>query len=91
MMLKQLFFSATFAVALCSQTAMAQTPRWLDPQVNRVNTEKARSTFFAYESQALAQKGLKERSGRFLSMEGEWKFQFSKDHNLAPKGFQAPG
>ncbi len=91
MMLKQLFFSATFAVALCSQTAMAQTPRWLDPQVNRVNTEKARSSFFAYESQALAQKGVKEGSGRFLSMEGEWKFQFSKDHNLAPKGFQMPG
>ena len=58
-MLKQLFFSAALAVALGSQDAMAQAPRWQDPQVNRVNTEKARSSFFAYESQALAQKGLK--------------------------------
>ena len=91
MMLKQLLFSAAFSVALCSQTAMAQTPRWLDPQVNRVNTEQSRSSFFAYESQALARKGAKEGSGRFLSMEGTWKFQFSKDHNLAPKGFQMPG
>lgn len=90
-MLKQLFFSAALAVALGSQGAMAQAPRWQDPQVNRVNTEKARSSFFAYESQALAQKGLKEGSKRFLSMEGMWKFQFVKDHNLAPKNFFMPG
>lgn len=91
MMLKQLFFSATMAVTLCSATAVAQTPRWLNPQVNRVNTEKPRSSFFAYENPALAQKGLKEGSTRFLSMEGRWKFLFAKDHNLAPKGFEMPG
>ncbi|MDY5329154.1 MAG: glycoside hydrolase family 2 TIM barrel-domain containing protein, partial [Bacteroidaceae bacterium] len=69
---------------------MAQTPRWLDPQVNRVNTEKSRSSFFAYESESLAKKGVKEESNRFLSMEGTWKFRFCKDHNLAPKNFFLP-
>ncbi|MDY5687531.1 MAG: glycoside hydrolase family 2 TIM barrel-domain containing protein [Bacteroidaceae bacterium] len=69
---------------------MAQTPRWLDPQVNRVNTEKSRSSFFAYESESLAKKGVKEASNRFLSMEGIWKFRFCKDHNLAPKNFFLP-
>ncbi|MGM9620404.1 MAG: beta-galactosidase, partial [Bacteroidaceae bacterium] len=58
--------------------------------MNRVNTEKARSSFFAYETQALAQKGQKEGSQRFLSMEGNWKFLFAKDHNLTPKGFYMP-
>ena len=78
------------AAVLCSQTVAAQKPRWQDPQVNRVNTEKARSSFFAYETQALAQKGQKESSQRFLSMEGNWKFLFAKDHNLTPKGFYMP-
>ncbi len=91
MTLKHLFFSAAFTMLASTQAVQAQTPRWLDPQVNRVNVEQARSSFFAYETQALAQKGQKEASERFLSMEGNWKFKFSKDHNLAPKGFYMPG
>ena len=90
MKLKQLLFASAISVAICTQTAMAQTPRWLDPQVNRVNTEKSRSSFFAYESESLAKKGVKEESNRFLSMEGTWKFRFCKDHNLAPKNFFLP-
>ncbi len=44
---------------------------------------------FAFETEQLAQEGQKNRSERYLSLEGKWKFNFSKDHDKAPKGFYA--
>ena len=76
---------------LTVSAAPEKSERWLDPNINRVNTEKMRSTFFAYESNSLAQRGVKEQSARFMSLEGDWKFKFVKDHDKAPVGFQAVG
>ena len=76
---------------LTASVAPEKTERWLDPNTNRVNTEKMRSSFFAYESNSLAQRGVKEQSARFMSLEGNWKFNFVKDHDKAPVGFQAVG
>lgn len=73
--------------ATLSVYAQKEKPWWLDPQVNEVNTEAPRSAFFAYESSKLAEDGQKEKSGRYLSLEGKWKFNFSKDHDKAPAGF----
>lgn len=86
--MKRLFFSA---VMCCTVTLMAQKPhpRWLDPQVNRVNAEAPRSSFFAYENLQEAEKAEKSKSSRFMSLEGKWKFNFVKDHNLAPESFYA--
>ena len=63
-------------------------PYWLDPSVNRVNTEAPRASFFAYESEAKAQKGDKTQSARYMSMEGKWKFCFVVNHQDAPVGFE---
>ena len=62
-------------------------PVWKNPAVNQVNREARRATFFAYENQELANQADKSKSSRYLSMEGKWKFNFVKDHNLAPKDF----
>ena len=62
-------------------------PVWKNPAVNQVNREARRATFFAYENQELAKQADKSKSSRYLSMEGKWKFNFVKDHNLAPKDF----
>ncbi|MDE6634592.1 MAG: beta-galactosidase, partial [Bacteroidaceae bacterium] len=64
-------------------------PYWLDPNVNNVGTETPRASFFAFESEKLAQKGDKARSDRYLSMEGQWKFNFVTNHQDAPEGFFA--
>ena len=73
---------------LSTLTAMAdQTPVWKDPQVNQQNREPRRAAFFAFENADLAMTGDKTRSARYLSMEGKWRFNFVKDHNLAPKDF----
>ncbi len=60
---------------------------WKDPQVNQVNREQRRANFFAFENADLASMGDKTKSGRYLSMEGKWRFNFVKDHNLAPTDF----
>jgi beta-galactosidase len=86
-MLKRLFLSLTAVIAM---TATADVkPYWLDPNVNQVNREARRAAFFAYESADKAMAGDKAKSDRYLSMEGAWRFNFVKDHNLAPQGFFA--
>ena len=85
-MRKQLL--AILMMATMSATAQ-QTPEWKNPQVNQMNREARRAHFFAYETQELATKAEKQQSARYLSMEGTWRFNFVKDHNLAPKDFFA--
>jgi len=88
--MKHLLLSAAFCCALGAQ-AQGKSERWLNPEVNRVNTVKSRSTFFAYENENAARSGKKCESDRYMSLEGKWKFFFVKDHDQAPKGFYAPG
>ncbi len=87
-MLKQLMFScACMAVVLAF--AQKDKPYWLDPEVNEVNTVAPRAAFFAYENEKLACAGEKSGSERYISLEGKWKFNFSKDHDKAPQKFYA--
>ena len=76
-------------LAAFSAYAQKDKPWWLDPEVNEVNTLAPRAAFFAYETEQLAEAGQKARSERYLSLEGKWKFNFSKDHDKAPKDFYA--
>ena len=86
-MLRQLFLSATL---MTTMTVLADTePVWKNPAVNQVNREARRADFFAFEDAQKAKANDKTRSGRYLSMEGMWRFCFVKDHNLAPDGFYA--
>ena len=84
-MIKPLFLSmACMAVV----TVNAQkAPSWQDPEVNQVNREARHAHFFAFEDEELARQGDKAKSGRYLSMEGLWKFHFVKNHQDAPKDF----
>ena len=92
-MKKCLFLAAAALMAVSAMAApkAQQKPYWLDANVNRVGTEVARASFFAYESEELAQQGHKQNSSRYLSMEGQWKFKFVTHHYDAPKGFEAVG
>mgnify|MGYP005882957671 FL=1 len=79
-------FSCACLAAL-SAAAQKDKPWWLDPEVNEVNTMAPRAAFFAYETENLAKADQKARSERYLSLEGKWKFNFSKDHDKAPRDF----
>lgn len=85
-MFRQLMFSCA-CLAVLSAEAQKDKPWWLDLEVNEVNTMAPRAAFFAYETENLAKADQKARSERYLSLEGKWKFNFSKDHDKAPRDF----
>ena len=73
-------------IAVC-----AQQPVWLDPKVNSENEKPDVADYFAYESPESAQKGQKDQSSRFMSIEGNWKFNFVKNAYDKPQGFYTIG
>ena len=85
-MFRQLMFSCA-CLAVLSAEAQKDKPWWLDPEVNEVNTMAPGGSFFAYVTENLAKADQKARSERYLSLEGKWKFNFSKDHDKAPRDF----
>jgi beta-galactosidase len=82
-----LTFLACLFVVSVQAAPKEKTPVWKDPQVNQVNREARRAAFFAFEDADKAKANDKTKSNRYLSMEGKWRFNFVKDHNLAPKDF----
>ncbi len=71
-------------------TAAAATERWQDPSVNQVNREARRASFFAFEDEALALRGDKAASARYMSLEGKWRFNFARNRDEAPHDFFLP-
>ena len=86
--MKKLFIAIVCLTASMTYAA-DKTPVWKDPSVNQVNREARRAAFFAFEDADKAKANDKTKSSRYLSMEGKWKFNFVKDHNLAPANFFA--
>ena len=58
-----------------------------NPQVVEINKLPARATFFPYESNDLALNGQMEASSRFISLNGQWFFKWSKTPEKRPKNF----
>ena len=75
---------------LCMTTTAVyaqELPPWNDPSVNNINRKELTSDFFAFESVSLAEKNVKNASGRFMSIEGDWKFHWVKNANERPADF----
>ena len=88
-MKKQLLTSLLTLVTL---TLGAQTfHEWKDPRINAVNRAPMHSNYFAYESADIAQKGIKENSVNFMSLNGNWKFFWVKDAESRPTDFWKVG
>ncbi len=66
-------------------------PDWENPAVFAIGKLPARATAFPFESRELAQAGRRDRSARFVSLNGQWKFSFSPNADKLPTGFEQPG
>lgn len=85
-MIKRL--TIAFGIASLSLMMQAQPVEfWNDPRKNNDNREECRSTFFAYESQMLAESFDKAKSARFMSIEGNWNFKWVANADQRPAGF----
>ncbi len=83
----------TFLITLLAivSASIAQTfNEWKDPVVNQVNRLPMRSHYFAYETNKLAQNGKKELSSNFLSINGQWKFNWVENADQRPLDFFQP-
>jgi beta-galactosidase len=86
MQTRKLFF---IALILCSTSLSAQKNEWLDPGVNEINRLPMHSNYFAYETESLALKGIKENSTNFMTLNGLWKFYWVKDADMRSTDFSA--
>lgn len=63
---------------------------WEDPQVNGINRLPMRTSYFAYENEELAERDDPAASTRYLSLDGQWSFRWSRNPGERPKGFEKP-
>ncbi len=75
------------ALALIGLAASAQKDEWKNPEVNAVNRAQMHTNYFAYESDAAAQKGCKESSDNFMTLNGLWKFNWVRNSDARPMDF----
>ena len=76
----------TFASLALGQSAVAPFD-WENPAVIERNKQAPRASFFAFESAALAQQGIPDSSGRFMSLNGVWKFHYAPTPEERPMDF----
>ncbi|GHT42853.1 beta-galactosidase [Bacteroidia bacterium] len=60
---------------------------WKDPNMNGINREPMRSSFFAYPNASLAMAGDWEHNPLYRSLNGVWKFNWVKDADMRPADF----
>ncbi len=77
---------------LLSLSANAQTfTEWQDAGVNAVNRTPMHTDYFAYETPELAARGERESSIYYMSLNGQWKFNWVRHADARPADFWKPG
>jgi beta-galactosidase len=60
---------------------------WEDPSIDGINRQAAHATAYSYSNMEDALKGDRDKSGRMISLNGYWDFQYSPMPADTPKGF----
>lgn len=81
---------AAFGVPAAAGAAPARA-EWEQPEINAVNREPMKATFFNFESRDKALAGDKAASQYYRSLDGSWAFAFSETPAKRPKDFYRPG
>ena len=85
--MKKQILSFCFA-AIGAASIQAQTfNEWKDPAINAVNRADMHTNYFAYASPEEAQKGIKEKSQNFMTLNGLWKFNWVRNADARPTDF----
>lgn len=65
----------------------AQSNEWRNAEINAVNRLPMHTAYFSYESRDAAKNGIKEQSANFMTLNGNWKFNWVKDADARPLDF----
>lgn len=75
-------------MCVCALSVSAQSfKEWQDPEVNAINRAPMHASFFAYENLETANKGVKEESDNFMTLNGKWKFLWVENADKRPNDF----
>ena len=89
-MKKRILLLAVLMGLAMNNNAQVTAPSWTewhDMEVNNVNRLPVHTTFFAYENDELALQGDMTKSKRFLSLHGNWKFNWVENADQRPNDF----
>ena len=99
--MKKHFYISSFILTLTCASAWADNVPWQDARVNEINREPLEAHFlpFINEKAALDQQALPDverfevnpAAERRVSLNGTWKFLFSKNNDACPDDFHKPG
>ncbi|MGL5919135.1 MAG: sugar-binding domain-containing protein, partial [Bacteroidales bacterium] len=80
----------TGVILITSTLVFAKNAPWEDPKVNQINRLPMVAHFTPYSN---SQKAISDASqnDRMKSLDGVWKFRFSKNYQEAPQDFYKPG
>ena len=70
-----------------AQVTAPSYTEWHDMEVNNVNRMPVHTTFFAFENEHMALQGDMTKSKRFLSLHGNWKFNWVENADQRPTDF----
>ncbi|WP_084239581.1 glycoside hydrolase family 2 TIM barrel-domain containing protein [Pedobacter africanus] len=85
--MKCIFSALTLALATLTGFAQELPPELQTPELVSVNRMPMRASAFAYENKAMAAKREKEKSAYFMSLNGQWKFNWVQDPRKRPQDF----
>ena len=86
-MKKHLLLMSALACFAVSNTQAQTFTEWQDMSVNAVNTLPKHTTFFGYENEQVAWKGDITQSDNFLSLHGNWRFNWVENADQRPTDF----
>lgn len=99
--MKKHFYISSFILSLTCASAWADNVPWQDARVNEINRESLEAHFlpFINEKAALDQQALPDvkrfevntATERRVSLNGTWKFLFSKNNDACPENFYKQG
>lgn len=73
--------------AVPNAPSIYQTEPYEDPSVSGINRDASRATAYSFDNVQSALQGNREKSNRYLSLNGEWDFSFALKPTDAPKDF----
>ncbi len=83
--MKKIIFAAALAATCASPLAAQSFREWTDPEVNAVNRAPMRSEAFAFKTGERGTSKLdRKNSANFLSLNGDWKFNWVNDASSRP-------
>lgn len=84
------FITMIWAVSFFYGRGQTQVPEWENPFVNQINRERIHAHFVPYTNETDAVKRNTAAASR-LSLNGTWKFHYSKNSAGRPQDFYKPG